>query len=109
MSPLNFTNILTRAVDELSESESYKELFHQHRDGEPLPSARILHQVIDLSRAILFPGYYGNSTLNSQTINYHIGVNVETLFNLLTDQIMAGLCFSVNSDCDCITEPNNIN
>ena len=36
MSPLNFTHILTQAVDELSESESYKGLFHQHTDGIPL-------------------------------------------------------------------------
>ena len=40
MSPLNFTHILTQAVDELSESESYKGLFHQHTDGNPLPSAK---------------------------------------------------------------------
>ena len=37
MSPLNFTHILTQTVDELSESESYKGLFHQHTDGNPLP------------------------------------------------------------------------
>ena len=76
MSPLNFTHILTQAVDELSESESYKGLFHQHKDGEPLPSAKVLYEIIELSRSILFPGYYGNSTINSRTINYHIGVNV---------------------------------
>ena len=68
MSPLNFTHILTQAVDELSESESYKGLFHQHKDGEPLPSAKVLYEIIELSRAILFPGYYGNSTINSRTI-----------------------------------------
>lgn len=55
MSPLNFTHILTQAVDELSESESYKGLFHQHKDGEPLPSAKVLYEIIELSRAILFP------------------------------------------------------
>ncbi len=93
MTPLNFTHILTQAVDELSESESYKGLFHQHKDGEPLPSAKILHEIIELARSILFPGYYGNSTVNSRTVKYHIGVNVERLFNLLTDQILAGLCF----------------
>ena len=93
MSPLNFTHILTQTVDELSESESYKGLFHQHKDGEPLPSPRVLCDVIELARSILFPGYYGNSTVNSRTINYHIGVNVEKLFNLLTEQILAGLCF----------------
>ena len=83
MSPLNFTHILTQAVDELSESESYKGLFHQHKDGEPLPSAKVLYEIIELSRSILFPGYYGNSTINSRTINYHIGVNIEKLFDLL--------------------------
>lgn len=106
MSPLNFTHILTQAVDELSESESYKGLMHQHKDGEPLPSAKILQDIIELSRAILFPGYFGNSTVNSRTINYHIGVNVEKLFGLLTKQIMAGLCFgSVEDRCeDCCDE-----
>lgn len=57
MSPLNFTHILTQAVDELSESSSYKGLFHQHTDGTPLPSARALQDIVELSRAILFPGY----------------------------------------------------
>lgn len=93
MSPLNFTHILTQTVDELSESESYKGLFHQHKDGEPLPSARILCDIIELARSILFPGYYGNSTVNSRTVNYHIGVNIEKLFDLLSEQILAGLCF----------------
>ncbi len=45
---------------------------------------------VELARAIIFPGYFGNSTVNSHTINYHIGVNVETLFGLLTEQILAG-------------------
>ena len=93
MSPLDFTHILTQAVDELSESTSYEGLFHQHTDGNPLPSARALQDVIDLTRAILFPGYFGNSTVNSRTVGYHIGVNVERLFDLLTQQILAGLCF----------------
>ncbi len=84
---------MTQAVDELSESESYKGLFHQHKDGEPLPSARALCEVIELARSILFPGYYGNSTVNSRTIKYHIGVNIEKIFDLLCEQILAGLCF----------------
>ena len=83
MSPLNFTHILTQAVDELSESESYKGLFHQHTDGNPLPSAKVLRDIIELARAIIFPGYFGNSTVNSRTVTYHIGVNVERLFDLL--------------------------
>lgn len=94
MSPLNFTHILTQTVDELSESSSLKGLFHQHRDGNPLPSAKALEEIIELSRSIIFPGYYGKSTVNSRTIRYHIGVNIERLYKLMTDQILAGLCFS---------------
>ena len=93
MTSQNFMHILTQAVDELSESESYKGLFHLHKEGEPLPSAKALHEIIELARSILFPGYYGNSTINSRTIHYHIGVNVERLFDLLSGQILAGLCF----------------
>ncbi len=52
-----------------------------------------MYEIIELSRSILFPGYYGNSTINSRTINYHIGVNIEKLYDLLSEQILAGLCF----------------
>lgn len=99
MSQNNLTHILTQTVDKLSESCSYKGLFHQHRDGDPLPSAKALYDIIELSRSILFPGYYGNSTVNSQTLKYHLGVNVEKLFNLLSEQVQAGLCFGFDGNC----------
>lgn len=86
MTSFDYTGILTQAVDELSDSQSYKGLFHQHKDGDPLPSAKSLYKIVELARSILFPGYFGNSTINSHTITYHIGVNVENLFDLLTDQ-----------------------
>lgn len=99
MSSLDFTHILVKAVDELSDAESLKGLFHQHRDGNPLPSSKALEEIIELARAIIFPGYFGQSSVNTCTIRYHIGVNIERLHTLLSDQIMAGLCFSCD-DCD---------
>ena len=93
MSSYDFTHILTQTVDSLSEPESLKGLFHQHSDGYPLPSGKALEEIIDLSRSILFPGYFGKSSVDTHTIRYHIGVNTERLFKLLTDQIMAGLSF----------------
>lgn len=63
-----------------------------------MPSAKVLKNIIELARSVIFPGYFGNSTINSQTISYHIGVNLEKLFNLLTEQIQAGLCFSHTSE-----------
>ena len=93
MSLLNFTHLLAQTVTELSEDSSLKGLFHEHQDGDPLPSGKVLHEIIELCRAILFPGFYGKSTVNHHTITYHIGVNIERLYNLLTEQIHAGLCF----------------
>jgi serine O-acetyltransferase len=94
MSPFSFSQILTDTVDELSSSVSLKGLFHEHRDGDALPSGTVLREIIELSRAILFPGFYGNSTVCTRTIHYHIGVNIERLYGLLAEQLLAGLCFA---------------
>ena len=105
MSPLNFTHILTH-----KQSMSYRKANHTQRTVSPAygrqPAAfgKVLRDIIELARAIIFPGYFGNSTVNSRTVTYHIGVNVERLFDLLTEQILAGLCFAGDGECNCCTE-----
>ena len=98
MSARNYTPILTRAVEELSEEESYKDLLHRHSGGVALPSPAALREIVSLIRAIVFPGYSGNIAVNSHTIPYHIGVAVETLFDKLADQVLTGLCFRAGDD-----------
>ena len=93
MSTHKMTHVLTETVERLSQPESLKGLFHQHRDGYPLPSSMALEEIVQLSRAILFPGYFGKSQVNIKTIKYQIGVNVERLHKLLSEQVLAGLCF----------------
>jgi serine O-acetyltransferase len=46
--------VMTKTVDELSDSASLKGLFHQHREGSPLPSGKELQEIIELSRSIIF-------------------------------------------------------
>lgn len=107
MSLSDYTHTLTQAVSELSDKHSYEGLFHQYKDGDPLPSGKSLRRIVELSREILFPGYFGNSTVHRRTINYHIGVNVEELFGLLTEQIQAGLCFGLeNTPSDNVIKKN---
>ena len=108
MSSDNTTHVLTRAVDELSASESLRGLFHEHRDGDPLPSAKQLEEIVELTRAILFPGFYGKSSVNSHTIKDRIGVNVERMHHLLAQQILAGLCFGLPDDCACADSSSTI-
>ena len=93
MSNIEPTHVLTQTVKELSETDTLKGLCHHHHDGYPLPSGKALEEIVELSRAIIFPGYYGKSSVNTQTIKYHIGVNAERMQKLLYEQILAGLCF----------------
>lgn len=90
---------ITQVVQQLADPSSLKGLFHEHRDGDPLPSARSLREVVELCRTILFPGFYGDATLDSSTLNYHIGVNVERLLHVIEEQILAGLCFAAEEGC----------
>lgn len=99
MSSQNFTQQLTKTVDELSKPQTLQGLFHEHRDGDPLPSSKELEEIIELTRSILFPGFYGMTSVNIQTIRYRIGVYTERLNKLLCRLVMAGLCF--NEDCHC--------
>ena len=108
MSATTLNHLMEQTVAELSESSSLRGLFHKHNDGEPLPSGAVLSEIVDLCRAIIFPGFYGNSTLSSQTLNYHMGVNVERLYTLLSQQIQAGLCFCRKDD-DCNDELSTVN
>ena len=98
MTNADLNRILTRTVDELSAPQSLKGLFHQHREGFPLPSGRVLEEIVSLSRSIIFPGYFGRSTVNTRTIRYHIGVDVERLVQLLAQQIMAAMGFAEGDD-----------
>lgn len=89
----DYSKQLTHNIFQLSAEDSLRGLFHQHLEGNPLPSARSIREIIELTRSIIFPGYFGASKINRNTVRYHIGVQVERLFELLSDQISAALCF----------------
>lgn len=95
------SKVLNETVEKLSDECSYKQLFHAYRDEEALPSGEVLEEIIDLCRAILFPGYYGNARISTQTIRFHTGVNIEKLHELLSRQIYAGLCLADTSCTSC--------
>ena len=80
-------------VEKLADHSSFPELFIKYEEGDPIPSGKAIHEIIELCRAVLFPGYYGNHTVNSQTLTFHLGVTLEKLSNILTQQIQAGMLF----------------
>ena len=105
MNPEKFAHQFTRIVDELSDCTDMEKngFFHEYKDSDPIPSSKALEEIMELCRAIFFPGYYGKSSINHATLQYNIGVNVERLYTLLSQQVVAGLCFGrVNAEGDSV-------
>lgn len=91
---------IRQAIHELSEYDLLKGLCHEQQQAYPMPSTAVLENIIQLCRAVLFPGYFGNASISRQNLTYHIGINVEEIFQLLSGQIQAGLCFSLQTDTE---------
>jgi len=94
---LNISEELNWTINALSHSKSTK-LSYMPRHGKPMPSVKMLEEIVDLLRKIIFPGYFGDSSANLETVTYYIGVNCDKVYHLLSEQIRRGICF------DCIEE-----
>ncbi len=96
MTQFTYPEILQKTIRDLSSEDSYKEVCHTHFFDHPMPSSTKLAEIVNLTRELIFPGYFGDSTVRSESIHYYIGVNTELLYDLLNKQILAGLCFQCN-------------
>jgi serine O-acetyltransferase len=93
-----FEKEITQTIKKLSDPVSYARVCHEHRLGEPLPSKEKLGRVIEIVREILFPGYFGNTSLRPNTTKYYMGVYVDELYELLSEEILAGMCFECEDE-----------
>ena len=59
-----------------------------------MPSGRVLSDVVELVRSIVFPGFFGDAYKDDSTLEYRTGLNVARVYDLLCEQIHAGLCFA---------------
>jgi serine O-acetyltransferase len=96
------------AIKQLAETENIREVCHKHLQNNPLPSVDVLSEIVSLTRAVLFPGYFGDAGVNSRTMLYHIGVNIDKLHSLLSLQIKAGLCFDAVTEKQICSEIDQI-
>ena len=71
-------------------------MHHQSCKGEVLPSGQQLQELIAICRSLIFPGFYGSPDVSDKNLLYHTGINAEKLFDLLVQQISAGLLFATN-------------
>jgi len=91
-------NDLLDTIKKLSQLEGFKDVYHEQGSNDSMPSTEVLKEIVQLARSILFPGYFGDSAVNSLTMMNHIGVNIDRLELLLAQQIKSGICFSNQSE-----------
>jgi serine O-acetyltransferase len=89
----NYDIKIGQAIEKLSDPESYNFVCYEHHSGVPLPSVKKLNRIIELAREILFPGYFGNTSLRQGTTVHYMGVYIDELYELLSKEILAGMCF----------------
>ena len=88
---------LKQIASVLSEESSIHDMCHRRLSGEPLPSQTAIKSIIELCRSIHFPGFFGKDVVNTYNLEYVIGLKCEELYNLLVNQITAGL--ALVKDC----------
>jgi serine O-acetyltransferase len=85
-------------IEQLSSPESYKVLSHRSNHDMPMPSVQTLSDIMDSLRSILFPGYFGMAELQVETMRYHVGSTLDSVFRRLSEQILRGMWFR-ETDC----------
>lgn len=88
------------AIRSLVDAKSFDILSHKHRTGESMPSTKKLRVTVEKIRQIVFPGYFGEINLKSDTLPYYMGVLVDEVYELMAEQIFSGLCFICENESD---------
>ncbi|MBI9103009.1 MAG: serine acetyltransferase [Spirochaetales bacterium] len=77
-----------------------------------MPSVEELTLAVELLRSVIFPGYFLNAEIRTDTMKYYTGSALDRSFRIFSEQIKRGFCFSCcQSDKDgnhCITEAEDI-
>jgi serine O-acetyltransferase len=67
---------------------------------QPLPSRKIVEELVEDLRSALFPGYFGTSELNAASMRFHVGSTLDRVLRGLKEQIWRGLCFACPQEND---------
>lgn len=97
----HFYDDIPAVVKELVSSwvrrENYQEI-----SPIPLPSHEMVVAIIHQARAILFPGYFTQTTLNPANLEYYLGQQTTELYENLSRQVVLAIkhdCFRARQQC----------
>lgn len=80
-------------AETLSTHEVLSTMYHQGVDTAPMPSTRVLAEMVEKLRSVLFPGYFGSSNMKSGSMKYYIGALIDEIYEELSRELQRGYCF----------------
>ncbi len=92
--PPLFRKELPEIISGLVESCQRADTLH-HLNLVGLPSRATVIQIVDRLKTVLFPGYFGEREVDSVNVAYEIGIEMNSLFELLSRQIT----LSIRHEC----------
>jgi len=66
---------------------------YQSRCGA-LPSRDAIVRIVEDLRSVVFPGYFGRSELDSNSLRYHVGSTLDRVIRQLSEQVWRGVAFA---------------
>jgi serine O-acetyltransferase len=73
----------------------YKHIPHP---ASPLPCVSRISELMEIMKAVLFPGFFGGDHISEDTQEYYMGVYMEKLYFVLNEQIHTVLCCFNSND-----------
>jgi serine O-acetyltransferase len=61
--------------------------------AEPLPSSRVVGDLVEELRSVMFPGYFGPHEPVAESVRFHLGHMLDNVRRTLQTQIKRGICF----------------
>lgn len=96
----NTPNFITQVTELLAERHrSLDDMCHMKFADEPLPQQALVREMVELCRAVIFPGFFGTGDINSDNLDDILNKSCVRLHEILVNQITAGLTFT--SPCSC--------
>ncbi len=86
-------DFIEEIAERLSTNEVLSSIYHKGFEDIPMPSTIELSRSIEETRAVLFPGYFGDPGIKDRLLHYHIGSLLDNIFHSLSEQVRRGFCF----------------
>lgn len=94
--------LIDKIITALSAPEKLKHVCRNQEEHHPMPSIEKIGRIVNHIRAVIFPGYFGQSSVNPNNVKQHIQESTKEILHLLIAQIKSGKCFENTSlDYNC--------